>query len=268
MNTIEGAPIAAIASRSTGSKRAAQRKNAGFIGDQVLAHFDQHMGKAVHGAVPVEAIVFQRAGIGFVVADHDVGFASQTRHQRFREAPVAVPQDSDVPGARAAAPDGRETVHGDQHRHDAPLPRRRDFRRDCLVIGRVIARQALGDGGPVEVAIARNDASVGKFHHHGRIVGAPIEVDDKPRPARKDGRRREPVRKRARECARADVIGDMGGKIRWRETERPQLSGHRIGGVIAQKQQRPGRAVIADFIRFFERLIHGAIIAWPHGSHR
>ena len=38
------------------------------IGDQVLAYLDQHMGKAVHRAVPVKAIVFQLAGIGLVVA--------------------------------------------------------------------------------------------------------------------------------------------------------------------------------------------------------
>ena len=52
------------------------------IGNQVLPHFDQDMGEALRGRMPVHGVVLERAVIRFVIADRQVRVFTQQRQKR------------------------------------------------------------------------------------------------------------------------------------------------------------------------------------------
>lgn len=78
------------------------------IGNQILPHLDQDMGKTFYCRVPVHGVVPERAVIGLVVADREARFGTQQRQERGNGAVVLVPEKADLPGACVVLPTRRE----------------------------------------------------------------------------------------------------------------------------------------------------------------
>ena len=96
-------------------------------------------GRPRPGAMDVQRIAFQRAGIGLIVA-HGKARLRQPRHQRPRQPAIAVPQHADLPGPRHAFPGRRETVNRNQDRRRAQSAS--ICSRDGGMIGRMKSRDA------------------------------------------------------------------------------------------------------------------------------
>lgn len=219
-----------------------------FAFDQVLPDFDQRMRKPARRAVPVEAVVLEAACVGFVVADDEAGLGAQARNQRCGETIVAVPENAAMPGPRAAAPGGRETVNRNDDRHDARRQRAVERRGDGRVIGRMKHRDAtpefFGATARIDIAIGRHDRAVRQFHHDGRIVFPAIEIDEKPRKARQHRRGAKRPRQRPGNTGRADVVCNVTREFRIGQAERAITRRQRVGRVVADHQKgrvAPGR---------------------------
>ena len=89
----------------------------------------------------------------------------------------------------------------------------------------------------IGAGVARHDRAVGKAHDEGRIVQAPIGVDDQARKGRQHGRRAELGRERAGHVRGADVVGDVPLERLARQSERPVTRRNGVGGVIADDQR-------------------------------
>ncbi len=78
------------------------------IGNQVLPHFDQDMGEALRGRMPVHGVVLERAVIRFVIADRQVRVFTQQRQKRLYGSVVLVPEKADLPGTGLVLPARRK----------------------------------------------------------------------------------------------------------------------------------------------------------------
>ena len=179
-----------------------------IICDEILPDLDQHMRQAAHRAVAIEAIIFEFSRIRLVVADDNPGFLEHADH-RPRDAAIAIPKDSYLPGPASTFPKRREAVYRKDYRNDARSLHCADFRGNFGVIRGVKLFNPPLNFGIVDARVARNHIAIGQFHDKRGIVGTAIEVDKQTRPARQDGCRAECSRKCSRYLCRADVRGDM-----------------------------------------------------------
>ncbi len=135
------------------------------------------------------------------------------------------------------------------------------LKRACngAVIGLMKTRQAVLKFFCVPVRIdepvRRHDRTIRQLHDKGRIVLAPIQIDEETRIAPEQRRSFHHLRKAPRHFRRADVIGDVAGKFFFRKPQRAISFRQGVGGVIAeQKQPGTGRA-LDDFHRTINHTI-------------
>ena len=230
--------------------------------NQILPDFDQHMRQAVLRAVTIEAITLEGAGVRLVIADNKPALGAQSVEQWSRQTIISVPQDTRVPGPRHTAPTRRKAVDRQNGRHGTGRPRPIKSGSNSGVIRLVKRLKAMSElclvGENVHVAVCRNDRPVGQFHHQRRIICAAIEVDQQTRIARKHRRAFKGVGQPSRDVCGPDVISDMAGKFRRRETQRAIALRQGIGGMVADNKKAgiaPGPEIrIIQFKRHENRL--------------
>ena len=186
--------------------------------------------------MPVDGVAGERPIIGLVVADDESVLGLQPFQERPGEAVVRIPQDPHMPGPGPAAPDRREAVHRHDDRRMAGRHGPVDRIRDGIVVGIVEPGDAPLHLRLVHPGIARHDGAVGEAHDQGRVVPAPVGIDDEPREPGEDRRSPEAPGERAGHGRRADVVGDVALELGFRQAEIAQIRRHRVGSVVAQDQ--------------------------------
>ncbi len=195
------------------------------FGNQILTDFDQHMRQTVLRAVAIEAVAFEGACVGRIVADNKPALGAQSIEQDGGQTVVAVPQYARVPGPRHTAPAWRETMNRQYGGHSAGSSSTHDRGSDgpmiWLVKGLKPMRKFRLVSECVHIAVRRNDCAVRQFHHQCRIIGTAIEIDQQTRIARKHSGTIKCIGQPPRDFSGPDVISDVTGKLGSRKTQRP-----------------------------------------------
>ncbi len=209
----------------------------GRICHQILPELDQHMDKAVSRAVAIERVALQLAGIGRVIAHDDPRQFAAHAENAVGKPPVAVVENAVIPGALDALPHRREGMDGDKHGLDVVRARRRNHRRNRLMIGGMAARDAPGDFGRIHRAIARNDRTIRQAHDQCRVIRAAVKIDQQARPARNDRGRVKGSSHRARNARSTDVPGDVTLEFVGGKAQRAIFGRQGVRRMVADKDQ-------------------------------
>ena len=186
------------------------------------------------------------AGIGLVVAHHQIAACAERGQQRHRHPRVVPPEDRYLPRARLARHHRGEAVDGDQDRRPAALPRPVESPVERLVIGveqRAPAGLALV---VVDPDIARHLRAVALLRDRGLVARGAVAVDHEPRISREYGGGVESLRQPARDLGRALVPGDVAVEVALDQTEPLEAARHQIAGVIAGQHDRACAIRILD----------------------
>ena len=189
----------------------------------------------------VQRVAGEVAGIGLVIAHEYPCLGAQPLQQRQGQAVVLGIEHADMPGPHLAPLElRREAV--DRQDHSVVTLRRKPCQR--VVIGAVEGGEAtLGLRG-IRISVGRDDRAVIEPHQHGRVMLAPVRVDDQPGKARQDQRRVEVAGQVARQPLGPDIIGDVAGHIGLRQPKVAAIHAirHEVGRMVAGDQPA-GRAV-------------------------
>lgn len=222
--------------------------------DQVVSEFNQYIGASMLQRMLIDGIAGQVAGVGFVVANLEVGFLAQAFEERMRKAGVMRIKHADLPRAFGAVFQlWRERVDREQHRVRA----RGEFGQGG-VVGAVALREPLFEILSIGMAVGRDDRAVVEFHQQRGVICAAIGVNHKAREVRADyGAVEHYAQGRGNACG-SDVKGDVAVHVFCRQAEVTAIHefGHRIGGVI-DRDAPAARTVCADDL---ERFVWGAIL--------
>jgi uncharacterized membrane protein len=214
-------------------------RDARRVGDQILAHLDQAMGKAVHAAMGVHGVAFQRAIIGLVVADTEAGFTPECRQQKLRGARVTVPQYAAMP--RTLTPIGQSRREGMQRDDQRRLSRGGAHCGNLGVNGRVIGpekmREPMHALAIIQRAIAGNQSPVIDLADQGRVILAAIGIDQQPRKCRHHSRHLQLGGQRPGQRFDADIIGDVALKFAFRQAQRAIGGRKTPHGMVCHQQQ-------------------------------
>ena len=208
-------------------------------GDQVLPDLDQGVGEAAPGGVAVDRVARERAIIGLVVADHEAVLRPRPSRSGRAKRSSASHRMPTCQGRGQPRQIGVKlwivTMAGGQ-----PAARARvDRGRDRGIVGIVEALDPPLDLGLVRPRVAGHHRAVGEAHHEGRVVPAPVGVDDEPGEPREDRRSPEAPRERARDVGGADVVGDVALETRLSGSPRSPKSGGTAFEAWSHRISRP-----------------------------
>lgn len=89
----------------------------------------------------------------------------------------------------------------------------------------------------VMTGVSRNDRAVGKPHDQGRVILAPVRIDQKARIGGQHGRRPERARQTQRQAPCPDVVADVATQLLLGKTQRAIAGGECIGRMVAKEKQ-------------------------------
>ena len=104
-----------------------------------------------------QAIALELPRIGLIVADDETTLGIETVEQRLGQAPIAIPQDANVPRPWSGLPALCEGVDGKERRRHARSEALVDHASDGFVVGAIIKLDAAR-------ALALIDAAIGGDH--------------------------------------------------------------------------------------------------------
>src|ERR1700730_5052453 len=175
-----------------------------------MANFDRNVMQAASLTVYRDGVI-QRIGhaVGLVVADDELLFAFQQRHEEMGETRIAIVEHANMPGPRHAHEDRREAVHRDQRPRSPGLPPPVELGFDPIVVWPKNLAHARGLPAFAQADVSRYRGELAGFRNRRLRARRAVAVDDEARIVLLNQRGIERFRYEPADRADADVPGDM-----------------------------------------------------------